>query len=212
MDRVTALYRAHIKFVYGVLWRTRMPVADVNDLAHDAFLVVLRKVRAQDHPPLASEDEERSWLYRITHFELQNYRRRARFRRPDPMNDHTHDLPDPRNDHARLEDRETMLLLLDSIQVSGGREVFELVELEGFTVAQAAATLDISEPNAHRRLRLARRDVEAMAAKLQSEAVAGKRKKSVLVMAFGVVPWLQLRGSQDPPAGTVEEIWERIQA
>ena len=212
MDRVTALYRAHIKFVWGVLWRARMPVADVKDLAQDAFIVVLRKVRAQDHPPLQSEDEERAWLYRITKYELDNYRTRARFRQLESMDDRTNDFPDPQNEHARLENRETLILLLESIQLPGAREVFELVELEGFSVPHAAKTLDISEPNAYRRLRVAREHVAAAAAKLKRDELAGRRKKSALLMSVGVVPWVKLRGLQDPPAGTVEEIWERIQA
>ena len=212
MDRVASLYRAHINFVWGVLWRARMPVADVKDLAQDAFIVVLRKLRAQDHPPLQSEDEERSWIYRITKYELDNYRTRSRFRRSESMNDRTNDFPDPRDEHARLENRETLILLLESIQFPGAREVFELVELEGFTVPHAAKTLDISEPNAHRRLRVAREHVAEAAAKLKRDELAGRRKKSALLMSFGVVPWVQLRGLQDPPAGTVEEIWDRIQA
>jgi RNA polymerase sigma factor (sigma-70 family) len=189
-----------------------MPAADVKDLAQDAFLVVLHKMRAQDHPPFATEDEERSWLYTITTFELKNYRRRARYRQTEAMDDYTNDFRNPRNDHARLEDRETLLLILESIGNEAGRQLFELVELEGFSVVQAAETLNLTERNAHHRLGLARQNVEAVVAKLRREEVAGGKKKSAFLMAFGVVPWVQLRSFQDPPAGTVEEIWARLQA
>ena len=210
MDRVAALYRNHIAFVWRMLGRAHMSTADVKDLAQQVFLVVLRKLRAQDHPPLKTEDEERSWLYVITSNELKNYRDRARFRRVESMDDHANDFADARNGHAWVEDRETLVVLLESIQVQGGREVFELVELEGFSVVQAAQTLNITETNAHRRLGLARRDVEAKVAKLRREAAG--QKQSALLMAFGVVPWDQLRALQDPPPGAVEEIWKRLQA
>ena len=211
MDRVAALYRDHLEFVWRVLWRGRMHMADIKDLAHEVFIVVLRKVRTED-PHLKTEDQERAWLYRITIYELQNYRSRARFRRTEPMDDSTKDCPDPRNDYARLADSETLLLLLDSIK-GQGRAVFELVDLEGFSVVQAAQTLDISESNAHRRLGLARKDVEAAVAKLaQRDEAAGKKKTSAFLMPFGVGAWLQLRDLQNPPEGTADEIWERLQA
>ena len=153
MDRVADLYRDHLTFVWRVLWRSRMPAADVKDLAHEVFIVVLRKVRA-DNPPLKTPDQQRAWLYLIIRYELKNYRSRARFRGTEPMDESN--FPHPRNEHVIAEDRETLLLLLDSIKGRGGREIFELVEMEGFSVVQAAETLGITEPNAHRRLGRAR--------------------------------------------------------
>lgn len=209
MDRVAALYRDHFTFVWRVLWHARVPMADVKDLVHDVFLVVLHKVRTQD-PHLETKDQERAWLYTITINLLKNYRSRARFRRTEPMDDHTNDFPDARNEAAHLADREILHLLLDSI-TGQGRAVFELVDLEGFTVVQAAQTLDISETNAHRRLGIARKEVEAAVAKLQRDEAAGEKKASAFLMPFGVGAWLKLRELQNPPAGTAEEIWERLQ-
>ncbi|MEO5725942.1 MAG: sigma-70 family RNA polymerase sigma factor [Byssovorax sp.] len=211
MDRVAALYRDHLNFVWRVLWHARMPMADIKDLVHDVFLVVLHKVRTED-PHLETKDQERAWLYTITINLLKNYRARARFRRTEPMDDHTNDFPDARNEAAQLADREILHLLLDSI-TGQGRAVFELVDLEGFTVVQAAQTLNISETNAHRRLGIARKEVEAAVAKLQRDEAAGEKKKtSAFLMPFGVGAWLKLRDLQNPPAGTADEIWERLQA
>jgi RNA polymerase sigma-70 factor (ECF subfamily) len=211
MDRVADLYRDHLKFVWRVLWRARMPAADIKDVAHDVFLVVLLKMRAKD-PQLKSQDKERAWLYRITIYELKNYRARARFRGTEPMDDHFKDIPDARNDAARLADREQLLLLLDSI-TGQGRAVFELVELEGFSVVEAARTLEITETNAHKRLGLARQEVEAAVAKLaERDEAAGKTKTSAFLMPFGVGAWLQLRDLQAPPEGVADQIWERLQA
>jgi RNA polymerase sigma-70 factor (ECF subfamily) len=210
MDRVADLYREHLKFVWRVLWRARMPAADIKDLAHDVFLVVLRKMRAADSQ-LTTRDQERAWLYTITTNELKNYRSRARFRGTEPMDDRFKEIPDARNDAARLADREQLLLLLDSI-TGQGRAVFELVELEGFSVVEAARTLEITESNAHKRLGLARKDIEAAAAKLAQRDEAAGKKTGAFMMPFGVGAWLQLRDLQDPPEGVADQIWERLQA
>ncbi|MEO5731451.1 MAG: sigma-70 family RNA polymerase sigma factor, partial [Byssovorax sp.] len=163
MDRVAALYRDHLRFVWNVLWRRHTPLEDRKDLAQDVFLVVMRKVREDPTRPGLDADEERAWLYMITIYQLSNHRARARFRKTDLFMDKQ--TPDPRNAAARLEDGEQLLSLLDSIK-GQGRAIFELVELEGFTVVAAAKILEITESNAHKRLALARADVDAAAAKL----------------------------------------------
>jgi RNA polymerase sigma-70 factor (ECF subfamily) len=213
MDRFVALYRAHLQFVWRVLWRGRAPDADIKDLAHEVFVVVLRKLREGDptQPGPGTEDEERAWLYQIASFELNNYRSRARFRRTHPMDDRTHEIPDARDDAAHLEARDELLTLLASLP-KDRRDVFELVELEGFTVVLAARALGITETNAHRRLKLARQDVEAAATKLaQRDKDPGTKKTSAFLLPFGVGAWLQLRDLQNPPEGTADLIWKRLQ-
>ncbi|MFS8065252.1 MAG: RNA polymerase sigma factor, partial [Byssovorax sp.] len=134
MDRVAALYRDYLRFVWNVLWRAHTPAEDMNDLAQDVFLVVMRKLREDPTRPGHDADEERIWLYKITTYTLKNHRARARLRKTDLFMDN--ETPDLRNDAAHLEDGEQLLLLLDSIK-GKGRAVFELVELEGFTVVAA---------------------------------------------------------------------------
>jgi hypothetical protein len=127
------------------------------------------------------------------------------------MDDRTHEIPDAHDDAAHLEARDELLTLLDSLP-KDRREVFELVELEGFSVVLAARTLGITETNAHRRLKLARQDVEAAAAKLaQRDKDPGTKKTSAFLLPFGVGAWLQLRDLQNPPAGTADLIWKRLQ-
>ncbi len=208
MDRVAALYRDHLQFVWNVLWRARTPFEDMKDLAQDVFLVVMRKVREDPTRPGLDADEERAWLYRITIYQLSNHRSRARFRKTDLFVDN--ETPNPRNDAARLEDGEQLLSLLDSIK-GQGRAVFELVELEGFTVVAAAKILEITESNAHKRLALARADVDAAAAKL-SRGDKDAKKRAFLMMPFGVGSWLHLRNLQSPPEGTAELMWDSLRA
>ncbi len=213
MDRVAALYRDHFHHVLRVLWRAGIPASEIEDLAHNVYLVVLRKLSTSspERFALRTLDEERAWLYQIAVFEARNYRSRARVRQVKLM-DNTNDVPDPRNEAARVADGEQLLVLLDSI-TGEGRAVFELVELEGFSVALAARTLDLTESTAHKRLGLARRDVAAAVAKLvQRDKAAGKQKASVFLLPFGEGAWLTLRDLQNPPEGTYERGWERLHA
>lgn len=211
MDRVEALYRIHVNFVWRVLSRRRVPAADVADLAHDVFVTVLRKLSAED-PPLANEDQERAWLCRIAIHVRGNYLRRARYRRMVHMDNQLDAFSNPQNDHERLEDMEMLELVLEAIEHPVGRELFELVDLEGFSLPQAAVTLDLKERTAQHRLALAREDVNRVVTRLRREEAARSKKKSTLLMAFGVVPWVQLRSLHNPPAGTVDEVWARLQA
>lgn len=213
MDRFVALYRAHLQFVWRVLWYARAPEADIKDIAHDVFVIVLRKLRASDptNPGLSTKDEERAWLYVITTFALKTYRQRARFRRVDPMDDRTDEIPDARNDAARLEAQDELRTLLDNLP-RDRREVFELVELEGVSVVAAAQALEITESNAHKRLALARADMKAAQAKLaQRDKDAGKKTTRASMLPFGVGAWLQLRDLANPPEGAADLIWKRLE-
>ena len=213
MDRVAALYRAHHHFVWRLVWRARVPAGDIEDVAHDVFLVVLRKpptdVPSQDSP--STPDQERAQLFTITAYELKNYRSRARFRRTEPMDDRAKEIADARNDAARIDDRNQLLVLLDSTEAAG-RAVFELVELEGFSVVDAARCLEITESVAHKRLAVARKDIEAAATKLaKRDQEAGKKRTSAFLLPFGVGAWLKLRDIQNPPEGTGDRLWQRLQ-
>lgn len=69
------LYERHLRQVKR--WATQLagPSADLEDLVHDIFLVALRK-DFQDRGEASVE----TWLFRITHHEVQARRRRSRLR------------------------------------------------------------------------------------------------------------------------------------
>lgn len=131
MDPIAALYRAYLPFVRCLVWRARVPAADIDDVVQDVFRVVLRKpiTGDPDHESPSSPDQVRAQLFKITAYELKKYRSRARYRRTEPMDDRTHEIADARSDPARSDDRDQLLVLLDSTEAPG-RAVFELVELE----------------------------------------------------------------------------------
>lgn len=213
MDRVAELYQKHFELVWGALRRARVPKADIDDLVHDVFVVVLRKLPTYNpttNPGTSPEDQERAWIYTITSYEVMNYRRRQRPCRLEPM-DRTNEIPDPRNEAASVEVSDQLLVLLDST-TPDRREVFELVEIEGFSVVDAAGILKITESNAHRRLGLARQDVKKAAEQLaQRDRNAGEKKASAFLLPFGVGAWLHFRDLFRAPEGTADRIWHRLQ-
>ncbi len=214
MDRVATLYQQHSRLVWRALWRACVPKADINDLVHEVFLVVLRKLPTYQFPTLrpgqSPEEQVLAWILKITFYEVKNYRARQRYRRVEPM-DQNPETPDARDEAARLHDREQLLVLLYSTTPER-RAVFELVDLEGFSVVEAAAILEITEANATRRLGLARRDLKKAAEQLaRRDRDAGKKEPRAFLAAFGMGAWESLRDLQDPPDGTIEEIWKRLQ-
>ena len=64
----------------------------------------------------------------------------------------------------------------------------------------------------NRLLRLAREDLRAEAARLKRSAPADHAEKSgALLLPFGVGAWLKLRDIQNPPEGTGDRLWQRLQ-
>jgi RNA polymerase sigma-70 factor (ECF subfamily) len=214
MDRVAALYRDHIAFVLRALWSLGVPEADIDDLAHDVFIIVQRKLTANEIPRagLASKDEEQAWIYTIASLEVRNYRSRARYRQTAAMDDSTNEIPDARDEAARTVARDRLRSLLGSTTPERAA-IFGLVELEGYTVVAAAGMLEITETNARRRLDLARQDIEAAEKKLAArDEDSGTKKPSAFLLPFGVGAWLKFRDLMEAPPGTAERIWERLQA
>jgi hypothetical protein len=113
---------------------------------------------------------------------------------------------------AQSEERDYLLLLLNSTTPER-RAVFLLVEMEGCTVSEAARILEIVETTATKRLRQAREDIQEAAVKLKrrEEASRTQRKSGAYLLPFGVGAWVKLRVLLDPPAGTAERVWQRLQ-
>jgi RNA polymerase sigma factor (sigma-70 family) len=137
-------------------WCNRLagPKVDPEDAAHDAMIVVLRRL-----PELRAPEAFASWLYGIVRRTLAGHRRKAWVRRwvpgvtpadqPDPTAgpDRQHELSELARDvQAALEELSPKL-----------REILVLCEVEDLTDEEAAALLAIPVGTAKSRLRLARK-------------------------------------------------------
>lgn len=213
MNTLANFYQRHAEVVWRALRHAGVPRADIPDLAHDVFLILGRKLPTYrpTFPGLSHEDQERAWVHTIAAYEAKNYRAKSASRKQVPMAS-ADEIPDERNDSARLADQQYLLLLLDSLTPER-RQVFSLIEIEGFTAPEAARILNLGESNVNRLLRLAKEDMRAEAERLdRSVPVDQDRKSGALLLPFGVGAWTSLREALNPSPGTTARVWKRLEA
>ena len=219
VDRLTQLYQTYFHLVWRALQAAGVRAADLEDMTQDVFLVVRRKLLTSDpipfHPGTSTVEYERAWsawLTGVAFHQAKNYRTRASHRRQELM-DNVDDVVDQRDEAERCEERELLLLLL-STTAPKRRAVFMLVELEGYTIQEAASILDIPWTTAAKRLREAQADLKetAVMLKRREEASQPPRKSGVFLLPFGTGAWVRTRVLLNAPAGTAGRVWERLQA
>jgi RNA polymerase sigma-70 factor (ECF subfamily) len=207
VDRPTfeALYRDHFDLARSAIRRrgVRRP-AEIEELAQEVFIVVYRRLPELD----LARGNGKGWIYRIAANLASNHLRRPFVQRESLMDPGEQEtlFVEPGNSEARLADREHLRLLLASTTPER-REVYELVEVEGFTLAEVAFALEIPIGTADTRLRLARRDMQAAHARLQHRKAGGR----AAIVPFGTGAWLHLRERTTRPPGAVDRLWARIQ-
>ena len=161
-EEAGAVFAEHCDYVWNALRRLGVARADLEDLTHDTFVAVFRHWHGFDRSrPL------RPWLFGFALRVASDHRRRAHHRlevREDPAD--TIDQAPGAVELLVQKEREAIaqqaLLTLEL----GRRAVFILHELDGATLPDIAATLDIPIGTASSRLRLAREDFAASVKRL----------------------------------------------
>jgi RNA polymerase sigma-70 factor (ECF subfamily) len=146
------LYRAQFPYVWRTLRRLGVAPADIEDLVHDVFVVVHRRLADYDRGRPV-----RPWLFGIAFRLASETRRRARNR---------HEIATPSVDaagkaptaEAMLESDERRKLVLDCLALLSleQRGVLILIDIDGESPADVAASLGIPIPTVYSRLRTAR--------------------------------------------------------
>ena len=156
------VYDSELGYIWNTLRRLGIPDRDLEDVAHDVFVVVHRKLADFDRSrPI------RPWLFGIAFRVASRYRRKFSQSR-----EALSDPPEPRVEStaeqqvARREARELVNKAIDSLEFDR-RAVFVMCELDAVAVPQIAETLGIPLNTAYSRLRLARRDFSATVRRLQ---------------------------------------------
>jgi RNA polymerase sigma-70 factor (ECF subfamily) len=144
------VYREHFAYVWRTLRRLGVADRDVEDLTHDVFVVVNRKLRDFD-----ATRPIKPWLFGIA-FRLASEDRRVRSRvetREDV------DPPDAAPGPAELleadERRQLVLECLQRVDLDQ-RAAMILVDIDGESPADVAAALGVPLPTVYSRLRLGR--------------------------------------------------------
>lgn len=150
------VYRDDVDFVARIARSLGVPTSQVEDVVHDVFVVVHRRLADFD-----GRKSVRAWLYGITRRVVMHHQRsfsRAKAREVHAPRPH----PSPRVDDVvgrreLVRAVEQCLAVLDDDQ----RLVFELAEIEGLTCPEIARAHKIKLNTVYSRLRLARKKFES---------------------------------------------------
>lgn len=162
--RLHAIAEANYDFVWRTLRRLGLTPAAADDATQQVFVVAGRRLASIE------EGRERAFLYRATTLLAMESRRRDRRERGDEeavlgMADAS---PGPEELASRKQARAMLDVLLSEL-TDEGREVFVLFELEGLSVPEIAALLEVPGGTCASRLRRAREDVREAAKRLQAK-------------------------------------------
>lgn len=158
---VTQLYDAHAAFVWRNLARLGVPPASLEDAVQDVFLVVHRRLAGCD------VENPRGWLFGILRRVAADHRRTARRRGAhglDAVAEPTATDPAPDERAAAAEAARLVHALLARLP-EARREILVLADLEQMSAPEIAGALGIPLNTVYSRLRVARAELEAHAAR-----------------------------------------------
>jgi RNA polymerase sigma-70 factor (ECF subfamily) len=152
------IYASEFAFVWRTLRRLGAPSKDIEDLAHDLFVVVHR--RLPDYDPARPL---RPWLFGIAVRVVSDYRRSSRNSREvlyriASTPEATDQAPRQDENVAVNQERTLLLRALGHLDLDR-RAVLVMHDMEEVPMPEIASTLDIPLNTAYSRLRLARADV-----------------------------------------------------
>ena len=166
------IYEQHLPYVMHSLRRLGVRDSDREDLTHDVFVVVHRRLHTYDRErPLTA------WLFGIAFRLAADYRRSARFRREviaDPIEGapafpDTADLADELV--AAAQRRALLLAALDELELER-RAVLILHDLDGRTIPEIRQVIDAPENTLYSHLRRARRELARAVQQLSAQGDA----------------------------------------
>lgn len=158
LRRFHALYRGEFAFVWSAALHLGVPAGTVDDVVQDVFLTAYRRL-----DQLHFEVSPRAWLFGVTRRVAFRYRRGAarRARRHTAFAELAQPAataPQQRHDDAQL-----LARVLGQLG-DGTRAVWEMTELLGMSAPEIAAELGLPLNTVYSRLRLARRQLQALVA------------------------------------------------
>ncbi|WP_437755453.1 RNA polymerase sigma factor [Sorangium sp. So ce1389] len=208
------VYRSAQPYLLRLLWRLGVESRDLEDVAHEVFLVVHR--RLPDYQPGGSLN---AWLSAIASRVALRHRQLARNVRELLSGDDGQavDIADPGLDveqlHAQAETGHLVRQLIQHIE-SSRRPIFILHDLEGVAMRDIAHAFQISLNTAWDRLRRARDEFETAARRLNARDrhALGVRGLRVTLAPLLLPPGPQSLGrSADGLEAAPARLWARIQ-
>jgi RNA polymerase sigma-70 factor (ECF subfamily) len=168
------IFRTECSYVFHSLRRLGVHERDLEDVAHEVFLAIHRKLPEYDPSrPL------RPWIFAFAFRFAADYRKLARHRREKLADDHG-EAPDSRESvDDRIDAERSRRLVLDALEALDldKRAVFVMHEIDGNAMPAIATTLGIPVNTAYSRLRLAREQFAAAVKRLKSRAESDARAR-----------------------------------
>jgi RNA polymerase sigma-70 factor (ECF subfamily) len=161
---VAAVYAAHAPFVWATLQRMGIPPADLEDVVHEVFLVVQRRVHTFD-----GSAKMTTWLYGIALRVARAYCRRA-VNRKEHVDVDAVDVPasdaSPEGDAARAQAKRRLDFVLGQLDPDK-RAVLVMFEVDEMPCEEIAETLGVPVGTVYSRLHAARKSFQEAVARLQ---------------------------------------------
>jgi len=163
------VYQAHSGFVWRTVRRLGVPPQSVEDVMHEVFLVVHRRL-----PEFDGRASMKTWLFHIARGVTANWRRgrRREAARISLVQPKPGAMPDP--EHATERGRAAAFVREFVESLDGDKRlVFELAEVEGLPMPEIAEITGIKLNTAYSRLRAARREFQRAVHRLQAQRMRG---------------------------------------
>lgn len=161
-DRFAKVFRAELPYVWGSLRRLGVDARDAEDVTHDVFVQVYKKLDAYD-----PARPVRPWLFAFAYRAASDYRRLARNRDvlTDDIDTASH-APLAEEALAAHEDTALLREALATIDLDR-RAVLVAYELDEIPIKEIAESLGIPLHTAYSRLRVAREELAAAVNRLR---------------------------------------------
>jgi RNA polymerase sigma-70 factor (ECF subfamily) len=171
-----AIFRSECSYVFHSLRRLGVHERDLEDVAHDVFLAIHKKL--DDYDP---SRPLRPWIFAFAFRFAADYRKLARHRR-EKLSDRD-DTNDPVDSSESLDERidaeRNRQLVVEGLEALDleKRAVFVMHEIDGNAIPAVASALGIPVNTAYSRLRLAREQFAAAIKRIRSRAESDTRAR-----------------------------------
>ena len=160
----TTIFDDHFDYVWFTLRRFGVPSRDLDDIAHDVFVLVYQHLDKYD-----PERPIRPWLFGFAYRAASDYRRLARHRVElfDEPSDGVDGAPSAADRAASRQALDLVWTALEQLDLDR-RAVFVLHDVEGYSAPEVADALQIPLNTAYSRLRIAREQFEKVMTRLRA--------------------------------------------
>lgn len=162
---LSEIYRSECSYVWNSLRRLGVNHRDLEDLVHDTFLVVNRRLDDFD-----SSRPLRPWLYGIAMRVAADTRKSARNRHemlsaepPEPE----YEQRGPEDEASAQQNRQLVAQALDRLEFKN-RAIFVMHDINEHTLAEASIALDTPVATLYSRLRVAREQFASAVRRIQN--------------------------------------------